>query len=602
MRLTRISLTNFRSFRDTQTIELAPVTLLFGPNSVGKSSVLMALYYLKQILETGDCNPQRLTSLNNKYVGGFENLVYGRNLDNKIVIRVEFNKFNSVGSSYGFVSELLESIELFDQIDVGISSPSVAANIMAVEVEVSWSKSIRNAYVSRYKVSYDGIDICEVTSDSGVMQPMLVGVNYFHPLLLPEDLDADLLAKFDETDPIHSDFFDRVCELKGLYSPSHQEVCDGAEVPFNDDAEDTPTFDSFVYVSEFHEVLNEERNLHDSPVVQVNYTFFADHEVIHVPIGIGGLNGALPNPGKKISTTLDLENRNQIELMVEILSDLLVSPLDNLIDIFESSLCIGPIREIPEYIAEKTDSLKMNDWYSGLSAWETVKQLDIGTLRSIDEWISGKNRLDLGVGIALSVGKGHREYKRASSNVSFKQMSEQLDRLLHQYYSPQSDLLSKVDIDETSEFKSYTLWDLDKNIAVSPNDLGVGISQLFPLVVAACCRKSGFIACEQPELHVHPRIQVAIGDLLIQANRSVGFIIESHSEHLLLRLLKRIRQTSDKELPDGYMPVSEDDVSIVYLDPTASGAVAKRIRIDQDGEFVDRWPSGFFTERREELM
>ncbi|MCB2008999.1 MAG: AAA family ATPase [Rhodoferax sp.] len=38
MRITRISLTNFRSFKDTQSINVAPVTLLFGPNSVGKSS------------------------------------------------------------------------------------------------------------------------------------------------------------------------------------------------------------------------------------------------------------------------------------------------------------------------------------------------------------------------------------------------------------------------------------------------------------------------------------------------------------------------------------------------------------------------------------
>jgi predicted ATPase len=43
MRITKLSLTNFRSFKETQTIEFAPVTLLFGANSVGKSTVLMGL-------------------------------------------------------------------------------------------------------------------------------------------------------------------------------------------------------------------------------------------------------------------------------------------------------------------------------------------------------------------------------------------------------------------------------------------------------------------------------------------------------------------------------------------------------------------------------
>ena len=57
MNITKLSLTNFRSFKETQTIEFAPVTLLFGPNSVGKSSVLMALFYLQHILAEGDCDP-----------------------------------------------------------------------------------------------------------------------------------------------------------------------------------------------------------------------------------------------------------------------------------------------------------------------------------------------------------------------------------------------------------------------------------------------------------------------------------------------------------------------------------------------------------------
>ncbi len=60
MRITEIALTNFRSFQVTQSIALAPVTLLFGPNSVGKSSVLMALFYIQQMLEKGQCDPSAL--------------------------------------------------------------------------------------------------------------------------------------------------------------------------------------------------------------------------------------------------------------------------------------------------------------------------------------------------------------------------------------------------------------------------------------------------------------------------------------------------------------------------------------------------------------
>ena len=58
----------------------------------------------------------------------------------------------------------------------------------------------------------------------------------------------------------------------------------------------------------------------------------------------------------------------------------------------------------------------------------------------------------------------------------------------------------------------------------------------------------------------------------------------------------------DGELPEGLHAVSPSDVSIVYLEPFDSGVKARRINIDDDGEFQGKWPRGFFGERREELL
>ncbi|WP_174208635.1 AAA family ATPase [Shewanella halifaxensis] len=74
MRITKLSLTNFRSFKATQTIDFAPVTLLFGPNSVGKSTVLMALFYLQQILSKGQCDPARIDALGGNLSVGLRTL------------------------------------------------------------------------------------------------------------------------------------------------------------------------------------------------------------------------------------------------------------------------------------------------------------------------------------------------------------------------------------------------------------------------------------------------------------------------------------------------------------------------------------------------
>jgi hypothetical protein len=148
----------------------------------------------------------------------------------------------------------------------------------------------------------------------------------------------------------------------------------------------------------------------------------------------------------------------------------------------------------------------------------------------------------------------------------------------------------------------WGLWDEGRQCEVAFTEVGVGISQLFPLIVAAVVARQGLVTCEQPELHVHPRIQVGIGDLLTQANNQSSFLIETHSEHLILRILRRIRESTEGDLPNGLQPLAPEDVSIIYLDTAVGGAKATRIEIDRYGEFTSRWPSGFFAERSEELF
>ncbi len=79
------------------------------------------------------------------------------------------------------------------------------------------------------------------------------------------------------------------------------------------------------------------------------------------------------------------------------------------------------------------------------------------------------------------------------------------------------------------------------------------------------------------------------------------FIIETHSEHLMLRILRRIRETTDKELPEGYPPISPDQVSVLYVQPSKTGAEIIHIPVTKDGEFGRPWPQGFFAERVKEL-
>ena len=89
--------------------------------------------------------------------------------------------------------------------------------------------------------------------------------------------------------------------------------------------------------------------------------------------------------------------------------------------------------------------------------------------------------------------------------------------------------------------------------------------------------------------------QRSIGELLAEC---VGetfnhqFLIETHSEHLVLRLQKLIRSQRLKPT----------DVSIVFVERGHSGSRVSRLHLDDRGEFVDEWPGGFFPERLRELV
>lgn len=109
---------------------------------------------------------------------------------------------------------------------------------------------------------------------------------------------------------------------------------------------------------------------------------------------------------------------------------------------------------------------------------------------------------------------------------------------------------------------------------------------------------------QQPELHLHPALQAALGDVFIESSSPEHqMIVETHSEHLLLRILKRVRQTAVGKAPIPELRCNPEDVVVAYFDPKPDGTTTvKRLRISEDGEFLDRWPRGFFTERDDELF
>ena len=132
-------------------------------------------------------------------------------------------------------------------------------------------------------------------------------------------------------------------------------------------------------------------------------------------------------------------------------------------------------------------------------------------------------------------------------------------------------------------------------------DVGVGISQVIPVLLAA---NSSRVYIQQPELHLHPRLQAQLADVFVeQVSRAPIFVIETHSEHFLLRLLRRIRETYRSDIPHTLFSLKAEDIVVLYVDKTKEGTSnIVQLRLSEEGEFIDRWPNGFFTERDGELF
>ncbi len=122
-------------------------------------------------------------------------------------------------------------------------------------------------------------------------------------------------------------------------------------------------------------------------------------------------------------------------------------------------------------------------------------------------------------------------------------------------------------------------------------DVGFGISQLLPVIVQFVVGRGCVVMIEQPELHIHPALQSEIADLLIEARSGNVALIETHSEHVLLRLLRRIKE--DK--------VGAKDVSVQHIHRNCAGSSVEAIGVGSGGELLDPWPAGFFREREKEL-
>ena len=130
-------------------------------------------------------------------------------------------------------------------------------------------------------------------------------------------------------------------------------------------------------------------------------------------------------------------------------------------------------------------------------------------------------------------------------------------------------------------------------------DVGFGISQVLPVLVQCFyAPANSIIIMEQPEIHLHPNAQSALADVMIDVinsrengkDRNIQLIIETHSEHFLRRLQRRIAENQ----------ISEEKVSAYFANVSRTPAKLEPLQIDMFGN-IQNWPENFFGDEMADI-
>ena len=574
--LTGLGLRNFKAFGDEmQEAPLSKITLIYGPNSGGKSSIIQALLLLKQSLRNNYAYRERLLVPRGEYtdLGSFQSLMHGHDLDRELGISVKYR--NLVIDSEHRLDES-ESYHV-DENDV-ILTYSSAGKLRKVRHKITSHENkellldataVKHTSLSGWQGSVkvfdpDGNnpiasdDIVFLSSDmlaEGESFPLptlaLPGMNMARELV--QDLTQSISEAWPSSERLLSTTrLRRAGELAQALDRAQHRALDWAQ----------------------HRVRALER-IHQARAQRYR-------KVLAQARAREALQRAEEQAGvraEELARSLELNNRiGELNLSHKHILDL--TP-ENMPEDYERHLrsvnYLGPLRSAPERLyrlsSENDDSADITGIQGELSA---------GALY-------------------------HREEVRDVVNDWFERFEIPYE-------------LSVIKLGEESlagEHITIALTDKRTDTQVTLADVGYGINQILPVIIEGVASQEGSILCvEQPEIHLHPRLQANIADLMIDTiadepdsdtyllmaasfdeDPFMGkqWIVETHSELLITRLQRRIREGK----------IKSEDISVLYVDPDdehCEGSAIIKLRLDENGDFIDHWPHGFFDEAFNELM
>ena len=594
MTLNALRVANFKAFGPSQRIPLRPITLLYGANSSGKSSVLHALALAHHAVETGDVDVHR-TQIGGDSIdlGGFGQYVHQRQRQRQVELTFEIIPDRLTER----IAEWLRAARVV-AVELGIGSGYLAERISLAadhERETNQEGIVR---VERFSVEVDGISMLTMSARrDGLLR--LDRLNHAHPVFR-EIFRAIFVPGTTTLDTDHEDF------------------------------------------TGFAEVLDE---LVPGIIVRRRGLFPQIEDQMAREARDEGIALAAVRQGHHRE---DLARAVQVFLL-RVLQEL-VDGLSTMLEArIRRMLYLGPLRSYPPRHLGFSQRHDANWCAGGGSAWDVVRTRKDVRMR-VNSWLGDAERLktpyELQVRQLLPAGTlptdlaprlevtlrdfllrllGESQYLSGPGHPLSEAMKAVRDAIIREptfdaeTFAAVEDLVDAlVDTEAITDewaqaviegrkeaIQDLVLIDKRSGTPVSHRDVGIGVSQVLPVLVAAYASKERLLAIEQPEIHLHPSLQAELGDVVIESALGEAgneCLIETHSEHLLLRIMRRIRQTAMGELPENLPPVHPDDVMVLFVEPDGDHSLVREMPLNERGELVKAWPGGFFEEGMRELF
>ena len=131
------------------------------------------------------------------------------------------------------------------------------------------------------------------------------------------------------------------------------------------------------------------------------------------------------------------------------------------------------------------------------------------------------------------------------------------------------------------------------SVTTALTDVGFGVSQVLPAIVLLYHVPEGStVLMEQPEIHLHPAVQCGLADVMLNVAkaRNVQVIVESHSEHLMRRLQRRVAEEE----------ATSEDVKLYFVSMNRGVAQVFDLLLNEWGE-IENWPDKFFGDEFGEI-